>query len=140
MEEQGHFQLPGIVQIDPCDMGPCIIMLKHEVTAADERHDNGPQDLIMVSLCIQIAIDQMQLCSLSIVYPWPYHNPTMGNSVHNVDITKPYKWSVFMRPVLHTANSLKLHLRQLIVEKGIFNYLAAALVDIPAVRMPIALP
>ena len=30
---------------DPCDMGPCIIMLKHEVIAADEWHDNGPQDL-----------------------------------------------------------------------------------------------
>jgi hypothetical protein len=30
-------------------------MLKHEVMAADEWHDNGPQDLVMVSLCIQIA-------------------------------------------------------------------------------------
>jgi hypothetical protein len=27
MEELGHFQLCT----DPCDMGPCIIMLKHEV-------------------------------------------------------------------------------------------------------------
>ena len=34
----------------------CIIMLKHEVMAADEWHDNEPQDLVMVSLCIQIAI------------------------------------------------------------------------------------
>jgi hypothetical protein len=32
-------------------------MLKHEVMAADEWHDNGPQDLAPVSLCIQIAID-----------------------------------------------------------------------------------
>jgi hypothetical protein len=38
-------------------MGPCIIMLKHAVM--DEWHDNGPQDLVMVSLCIQIAIDKM---------------------------------------------------------------------------------
>jgi hypothetical protein len=38
-----------------------IIMLM----AADEWHDNGPQDLVMISLCIQIAIDKMQLCSLS---------------------------------------------------------------------------
>jgi hypothetical protein len=25
---------------DPCNMGPCIIMLKHEVMAVDEWHDN----------------------------------------------------------------------------------------------------
>ena len=36
--------------IDPCDMGPCIIMLKHEVVDADVWHDNWPQDLVMVSL------------------------------------------------------------------------------------------
>jgi hypothetical protein len=35
-------------------------MPKHEVMAADQLHDNGPQDLFMVSLCIQIAIDKMQ--------------------------------------------------------------------------------
>jgi hypothetical protein len=35
-------------------MGPCIIMLKHEVMAADEWH-NGPQDLVTVYLCIQLA-------------------------------------------------------------------------------------
>ena len=75
-------------------MGPCIIMLKHEVMAADEWHNSGPQVLVTVtlwiimrihevvgaddwqdngsqdlkvSLCIQIAIDKMQLC-LSIAY------------------------------------------------------------------------
>jgi hypothetical protein len=52
---------------DPHDMGLCIIMLKHVVMAADEWHDNGPQDLITVSMCIRIAIDKMQfygaLCS-----------------------------------------------------------------------------
>jgi hypothetical protein len=43
--------------------------LKHEVMAADEWHDNGPQDLcVTVSLCIQIAIAKMQLCSLSVAY------------------------------------------------------------------------
>jgi hypothetical protein len=49
-------------------MGQCIIMLKNEVMAPDERHDNGPQDLVTVS-----------------------HNPTanLGHSVHNVDISKP---------------------------------------------------
>jgi hypothetical protein len=76
---------------DPSDIGPCIIMLKHEVMEADERHDNGPQDLVTVSLCIEIAIDKMQLCLLSVDYACPYHNPTttMGHSVHNVDINKP---------------------------------------------------
>ena len=71
-------------------MGPCIIMLKHEAMAAYEWHDNGPQDLIAVSLCIQINIDKIQLCSLSIAYACPYPNPiaTMGNSVNNVDISK----------------------------------------------------
>ena len=46
---------------DPCDMGPCIIMhgpmLNRAVMVADEWHDNGPHDLITVSLCIQIAIE-----------------------------------------------------------------------------------
>ena len=60
-------------------------MLKHEVRAADEWHDHGHQDLITVSLCIQIAINKIQLCSLSVVYACSYHNPTatMGNSIHN---------------------------------------------------------
>jgi hypothetical protein len=66
-------------------------MLKHEVMAADERHNNGPQDLITVPLYIHIAIDKMKLCSLSAAYTCPYHNPTttMEHSVHNVDISKP---------------------------------------------------
>ena len=67
-------------------------MLKHEVMVGDEWHDIGPQDLVTVSLCIQIAIDKMQVCSLSIAYACPYHNATatatMGHSVHNVDISK----------------------------------------------------
>ena len=66
---------------DPCDMGLCIIMLKHEVMAEDEWHNNEPQDLVTESLFIQIAIDQTQLCSLSVAYICPYHNPsaTMGH-------------------------------------------------------------
>ena len=46
-----------------CDMGPFINMLKHKVMVEDEWHNNGPQDLITVSLCIPIAIDKIQLCS-----------------------------------------------------------------------------
>ena len=77
--------------IDHCDMRLCIIMLKYEVMAGDKWHDNGPQDLVTVSLCIQIAIDKIQLCSLSIAFAGPYHTPsaTMGHSGHNVDISKP---------------------------------------------------
>ena len=52
------------------------MMLKHEVMAVDEWHDNGPQDLITVPLCIQIVIDKKQLCLLSIAYACPYHKPT----------------------------------------------------------------
>ncbi len=76
---------------DPYNMGPCIIILQHEVMVVDEWHYNGPQDLVTVSLCIQNVINKMHLCSLSITYACPYHNPTttMGHSIHNVDISKP---------------------------------------------------
>ncbi len=76
---------------DPCNMGPCIIVLQHEVMVVDEWHNNGPQDLITVSLCIQTAINKMHLCSLSITYACPYHKPTatIGHSIHNIDISKP---------------------------------------------------
>ena len=105
MEELGHFQLPGIVYRP----------LRHEAvhylveTAGDagmlKWHNNGPQDLVTVSLCIQIAIDKMQLCLLSVAYAFPYHNPTttIGHSVHNVDISKPlahtmlYTWFAVVR-------------------------------------------
>ncbi len=50
-------------------MGPCIIMLQHEVMVVDEWHNNGPQDLVTVSLCIQNAINKTHLCSLSINLP-----------------------------------------------------------------------
>jgi hypothetical protein len=56
--------------------------------AVDEWHHNGPQDFVTVSLCIQIAFDKI---SLSVAYAFPYHNhtATMGNSIHNIDISKP---------------------------------------------------
>ncbi len=76
---------------DPCNMGPCIIMLQHEVMVVDEWHNNGPHALVTVSLCIQNAINKMHLCSLSITYACPYHNSTatMGHSIHNIHISKP---------------------------------------------------
>jgi hypothetical protein len=92
-EYEGHGITRTLKELctDPYDMGPCIIKLKHEVMAVDEWHDNGPQVLVMVSPCIQIAIDKMQLCSLFVAYAYPYHNPTptKGHYVHNVDISKP---------------------------------------------------
>lgn len=65
-------------------------MLQHEVMIMGEWNKNGPQHLVTVSLCIQYAIDRMYLCSLSITYACPYHNPTanMGHSIHNTDISK----------------------------------------------------
>ncbi len=65
-------------------------MLQHEVMVADEWRDNGPQDLVTVSLCIQIAINKMHLFLLSIAYACPDHNPTatMGHSVHNIGTSK----------------------------------------------------
>ncbi len=61
-------------------------MLQHEVMVADEW-----QDLLAVSLCIQTAFNKLNLCSLSVAYACPYHNPTaaMGHSVLNIDISKP---------------------------------------------------
>ena len=35
----------------------CIIMLKYELMVEDEWHDNGPQDLVTISLFLQIAIE-----------------------------------------------------------------------------------
>ena len=63
------------------------------VMAADIWHDNGPRDLVTVPLCIQIAIDKMQLGLLSVTYACPYHDPTsiIGHSDHNVDISK-HRW------------------------------------------------
>ena len=88
----------------------------------------------------------MQLCSFSIAYVCQYHNltATMEHSVHNVDISKPlahmlaYMWSAIVRSIGQLPNSQIWHWRWLIVEKLTFNSLATALVDIPAVSMPIA--
>ena len=48
-----------------------LIILKHEVMPADEWHNNVPQDLDTVSLCIQMNIDKIQSCLLSVAYACP---------------------------------------------------------------------
>ncbi len=71
---------------DPCNMGPCIIMLQHEVRVVDEWHTMG----LRISSRYLCAF-KMHLCPLSITYAFPYHNPTatMGHSIHNADTGKP---------------------------------------------------
>jgi hypothetical protein len=71
-EYAGHGRTATFSDIRNCIqiLGQCTFMLKHEVMAADEWHNNGPQNLITY-LCIQIAIDKLQLCSVSIAYACP---------------------------------------------------------------------
>jgi hypothetical protein len=66
MEELGHVQLPGIVYRS-LQQGA---VHYHAETRGDEWHDN---DLVAVSLRIQIPSDKMQLCSLS-AYACPYQS------------------------------------------------------------------
>ena len=98
MEELGNVPLPGIVYRSLV-MGLCMIMLKHQVMAANEWHNKEPQDLVTVSPCIQIAIDKMQLCSLSVVClqsACQLHAPSKhGRSVALCCVTKRHilEWS-----------------------------------------------
>ena len=43
-------------------------------------------------LCIQIAIDKMQLCWLSVAYACPYHNPS-ATMEHSVLPSAQYSWN-----------------------------------------------
>jgi hypothetical protein len=106
MEELGHFQHPGIVHRSSRHGA----MLKHEVLAVDEWHNNGPQDLISVSRCIKIPIDKMQLCLLSVAYACPYHNPTA-----TLTSATPYTCSVLVMPVRCTAKLSKMTWRWLML-------------------------
>ena len=104
---------------------------------------NEPQDLVTMFLCIQIAIDKIQLCSLSVAYAWSYHNPTATLFTTLTSANRSPTWNhthgLWLWSWLEVlANSLKRHWRRLMVEKSALNYLSTALVDIPAVSMPIS--
>ncbi len=70
MQELGCFQLLGIVYRS-LQHGAVRYHAEHEVMVVDEWHNNGPQDLVTVSLSIQNAINKIHLCSLSITYACP---------------------------------------------------------------------
>ncbi len=61
-------------------------MLQHEVMVVDEWHNNGPQDLVTVSLCIQNAINKMHLCKHTPVHtitpppPWATRSTTLTSA------------------------------------------------------------
>ncbi len=64
-------------------------MLQHEVMVVDEWHNNGPLDLVKVSLCIQNVINKMHLCLLSLTYaahtitrppPWATRSTTLTSA------------------------------------------------------------
>ena len=84
------------------------------------------------------------LCSLSIVYTCPYHNltATMGLFTKlsaNRSATRHHTCGLRLWGRLAVLpHSLKQRWKRLMVERCTFNSLATALVDIPAVSMPIA--
>ncbi len=56
------------------------------------ERSSGFQIRVYEGVCVEKnTITKMHLCSLSITYACPYHNPTatMGHSIHNIDISKP---------------------------------------------------
>ncbi|KAI5091205.1 hypothetical protein C0J45_18411 [Silurus meridionalis] len=55
---------------------PCIFTLQHEVMFVDEWHNNVPQDLVTVSLCIQNDINKMHHTRTSPPPPWATRSTT----------------------------------------------------------------
>ena len=107
-----HFQLPGIVYRSlRHGAGPSIFMLKHEVMSANEWHDNDPRDLVTLSLCNPIAIDKLQLCSLSLAYCLPPPPPrgtlftTLTSANHSP--TRRHTRRLQLWGLLDVPNSLK---------------------------------
>ncbi len=87
---------------DPCNMGPCIIMLQRKVMVVDEWPNNGLQDLITVSLCIQNAINKMHLCSLSITPPPPW--ATRSTTLTSVNHSPTWCHTRYLPAALYSEN------------------------------------
>ena len=47
-------------------MGASVILLECQLMATDEWHNNGVKNFIKISSSIQVAINDIQLCALSI--------------------------------------------------------------------------
>ncbi len=106
----GCFQLPGIVYRS-LQHGAVHYHAATWGDGVDAWHNNGPQDLVTVSLCIQNAINKCNLCSLSITYACPYHNPHrhhgpldpkcwhqqtayLHDAIHAVCLSGPVQWKL----------------------------------------------
>ena len=108
-------------------------------TYIKQGNQNGPQD-ITVFLCIHIAIDKIQLLSLAhTITPLPpqgnlFTTLTSANPSSTQHDTRGLRLRGRLDILPHVLNVVGGDLRQ----RHTVNYLATALVGIPAVRMPIA--
>ncbi|KAI9536390.1 hypothetical protein NQZ68_033649 [Dissostichus eleginoides] len=80
-------------------MGPCLILLQHEVMV-DERHHNGLQDLVTVSLCIQNAIIKMHK-SVTVMNCSQVKTPVKDDE--HAEKSKIFEFSSCMRPLHYAA-------------------------------------
>ena len=90
---------------DPCDMGPCIIILKHKVKSMDDWHNNEPQDVVTVSRCIQIAIDKIQFCLLLPIQEPHCHHGTLFTTLTSAN--RSPTWYHTHRHIKHGTNALQ---------------------------------
>jgi hypothetical protein len=76
---------------DSGDMRSGIILLEGNCVETDERHHNWYQNLIPISLPVQVSLHEMQWCSLTDAYACLHHDTatSMGHSAHNIDVRKP---------------------------------------------------
>ncbi len=113
VEMSGEYAMQELVPVfsfqelctDPCNMGLCIIMLQYELMIVDEWHNNGPQDLVTVSLCIQNAINKRHLCSLSaytITPPPPL--ATRSTALTSANHSPTRRYTCCLPSALHSEN------------------------------------
>lgn len=68
-QESPHPAPPGSEKNIVPSLGPCIIMIQHQMIVVAEWHSDEPQYLITASLCIQNTTHKMH-------FACPYHYPT----------------------------------------------------------------